>query len=47
MERSAGADVPLWLAPPTGTDTKRIAGCRSKTHVVRFFYKTGEVVVIR
>jgi hypothetical protein len=45
-ERAAGVDVPLWLAPPTGTDTKRTAECRARAKLVRFFYKTGEVVVV-
>ena len=34
------------MAPPTRSDTKNTGESPSRTRVLRFFYKTGEVVVI-
>ena len=41
-----GGNSSLRVVPPTGFDTKRSAGCRPKTQVLRFFFRTGEVVVV-
>lgn len=34
------------MAPPTGADTKRNVECAKKTRVLRFFFKTYEVVPV-